>query len=399
MPYTSTQRTFEINRWLSTAFDPPAAIDNPSVTVGTSSVITGGVDFNPKRIGSSSSDLDLLGDTHFRYKGFREATGVAANPAQYVQTKLKPGGTSQAAYWHFGCDFDTSSPQVEIRLRSATAAPNFNIRVNGRWLQQQDFVSTGVAAGVQFRVLLDFGTFTDRQRRIEIALTQATGFGGVTVQTGFGVIRPAEPIVRRIAVVGDSITNGAGISPVGANSMETFARRLTYLMGADETILAGIGGTGWIQTINSEAISVFGGRLPEVLAQNPHVVIFCGSRNDVFDPAALTAAVTSALDQCASVPEVYVAGVPYVLDPPSAVNFSQRNDIIRRATQAKGRQFVEISNTFYGASCVGTPSGNGNTDFYIQADKIHPNFEGHKHLANCFYLGLLGCPVVTPSAY
>ncbi|MEV5051577.1 SGNH/GDSL hydrolase family protein [Arthrobacter sp. LAR12-1-1.1] len=185
--------------------------------------------------------------------------------------------------------------------------------------------------------------------------------------------------------MGDSFTQGSGTAPGGAGVFETYAMRLAYLLGADETILAGIGGTGWLASA-----SPFSTRMSGVTGMNPDVVIFLGSRNDSWtDIPALTAAVTSTVATCSAVPEVYVSG--YIV-----AGTGTGNNAVKAGTEAAGRPYIDLMGIIYGTGKSVTMTGNGNADYCIGTDNVHPTHEGHKLLTRRLYQGIAGGFSMTP---
>lgn len=370
-----------LDRWVSDAFAPPPAADTPVITFDAAGY---GTLVAPKRIGDvANAGLDMDGDTRFRYFGFPQGVATPADPTQFVDTTLKPGGATQAAAWPFSVEFETTSDIVQVKSRAGTASPNQGIiLVNGRFVQDTRILST-TAAGSWTRMRLTFPSTGYRRIQI-IGLNPTLGsFGGVQVTTGHSVIRPNYAVKRRIAIIGDSLTNGSGVAPGGAATSETYALRLAYLMGADQVILAGIGGTGWVTQSGGETQSHFGARVAPVVAMDPDVIIFMGSRND---PTAtgVQAAVEAALDGCASVPEVYVTGTV------TATGFTAQNAAVKAGTEAKGRKFVDLAGIIYGTGKAGALTNDGNADFFIGTDGIHPTHEGHKYMARRFLEAIAG---------
>jgi lysophospholipase L1-like esterase len=300
-----------------------------------------------------------------------------------VDSTLKPGGATQSAYWPFSVEFETTSDIVQVKSRAGITSPNQGIiLVNGRMVQDTRIQST-TAAGSWTRMRLTFPSTGFRRIQI-IGLNPSAGsFGGVQVTTGHSVIRPDYAVKRRIAIIGDSLTNGSGVAPGGAVFTETYALRLAYLLGADQVILAGIGGTGWVAQSGSETQSHFGARVAPVVAMNPDVIIFAGSRNDT-SATGVQAAVEAALDGCANVPEVYVTGTV------TKAGFTAQNAAVKAGTEAKGRKFVDLAGIFYGTGKAGALANNGNADFFIGSDGIHPTHEGHKYIARCFFQAIAG---------
>lgn len=307
---------------------------------------------------TSTADLDVAGDTRFRYpslpagKGSSFSAGNIAAPSGYI-----PGGTSVAQWWPFNIEFVTSSPVVELRLNAPAASPRVGMLVvNGLPVQTSELVAPGIASAAYYSAKLAFPD--SRPRRIAVyGLQQMTGrFGGAAVQSGHTITRPTAS--RRILLVGDSYLAGAGTAPGGATITETFGLQVALAMGADDVTLAGIGGTGWTKTINSESASLFAGRLSAALALDPpaSAVVFIGGRNDTTGVSTLPTAVADALTAVASIPE---------------------------------RWIVTTTGAAQGAVVTAIQAGAGSTPVIdtttvtrdLMADGVHPTAAGHTTLA------------------
>jgi len=303
---------------------------------------------------TSTAELDLTGSTRFRYSGVPAAAGWTSNAGQYVETDYKPGGSSQNAKWLFNVEFVLDgADEVEIRLNAPSANPRLGmVVVNGRRILATPIIATA-AAGGGYSAKLTFPTIARRHIKIYGLNGNQGRFGGVAVPAGGTVTKPTRTITRRVAIIGDSFTNGAN----GVSSVETFAWDLARKMHADEVIQAGIGGTGFINQINSEAASVYAGRIATVMGMNPHAVVFVGGRNDGND-AGLQAAVEACLDATAGV-ERWV--VSQDLSSPG-------NLAIKAAANGRTVPFADMSDHM--STCE------------ISNDGVHPTFAGHRTFAN-----------------
>ncbi len=242
---------------------------------------------------TSTANLDINGSTYFAYPGLPSSSGASSNPGQYVTSDMKPGGTPQSAYWLFNLDFETSSPTIELRINSATAAPYLHIRVNGKRISQESTIfSTSVGAG--YAIKLTFGSAQYRRITLHGLNSMLGRFGGVAVEAGYTVFKPTATPAKTIAFIGDTYANGVGGGLGGARSTETFVWKLGSLLGAGVIIQAGIGGTGWNAVLSGEPTSNFAGRISSVLAMNPDTLITVGGRSDT--ASGLQAGVESYID-------------------------------------------------------------------------------------------------------
>lgn len=319
--------------------------------------------YREKRVGQAevapganqaSGDLDMTGSTFFSYPGVPKAIDWSNNPGRVIITELKPGGDAQFAYWLFNLEFVTSSPQVEIFINSSTANGKFgSISVNGKPIAKRN-VRHNQPAGIGMGAKLTFPSAKERTIRIT-GLNSGNGrWGGVAVAPGYDVKKSVFRPARKFATIGDSFVNGTN----EVASTETFIWRLAGLMGADELLQVGIGGTGFHNTQNN---STFINRVPAVLDYKPDVLIIAGGRND--PPANLQAAVETFLDAVSSVKEVYL--VTTASDSGQAAV----NDAMRAGAEAKGVPFIRA-----------------NVDRYPREDAVHLSFEGHEGFADELFL-------------
>lgn len=367
----------------ATAAPPP--VDLPAVaytshTTGDATTLTSPVVVKPPVVGTGAKTTGWTGatDTNFRYAGGVFSTDGGANGDAAVYGELKPGGDAQVATWPVLVSFTTSSATVEVAFRAKldTITPMFSI--NGRLVS--DINVSRSATGMYFTATLTFPS--ERTRTIQVLCGRELGFNSVRLPAGGTLSKPAAP-KRRVAVIGDSYVNGAGsyVTNGGANTLESFAHRLCRLMGSDDQILAGIGGTGWVNGSTSTPQTHYGSRIDAVLAMNPHVMVFYGSINDGPSGVGVQAAVEAALARCTAVPEVYVVG-------PLLNGNDGNNAAVKSGTLNAGRVFVDLGRYLYGTGKVDSPKGDGNRDFYLMSDGFHPTFAGHKAIAERIFRGV-----------
>lgn len=319
----------------------------------------------PSTVQVDASVLDLVGSTHFYYSNVSSNTfGVAANPGQYVQTDFKPGSTAalQNALWLFNVETLTEAPVVEFRFRAPVTNFSFGmVLVDGLRVQESAY-STVSTAGSGWAVRLTFPgpSAVGTPRRIQVLGAGNVGgnFGGMACSSGYSLVKPARTITKRVAFIGDSFSNGAGAYPTGTGGTETFIWDLARMMGADETIQAGIGSTGFNAILTGQPTSNFAGRISQVMAWNPTHVIFVGGRNDT--AATLTADVQACLD---------------------AVGAGVYRAVISSASQSTGSAQLSAMQAAV-ASRAGVRMIATDVDALPKlGDAIHPTFAGHKTLA------------------
>lgn len=370
---------------VSRAFDavsPPRKDDQPTTawTNSATSGLTSPVVYRPSACGTGSqvNAWDGKDDPNFAFfsGSFQTLNGATSDLALYGMPK--PDATT-AYRWPVVYSFTTSAiSTLELAFYGAVNTALVVVEVNGRLVDDTAiYAPASFTTGHMFLTL----TFPSAQvRTLRIWTTGGLGVYAVRVPTGATISKPAIT-GRRVAVIGDSFVNGAGNSnsfpSPGTGNCETFAPRLGRMLGAGDMILAGIGGSGWVTAGSG---SKYTGRLDEVLAMSPDVLIFYGSTNDgpdgTADLAAIQTEVASALTSAAAVDQVYVIG------PLRGSNYETVNDTIEAATEAAGRTFLDLRNFIGGSGKSTAPAGDGgNADFYILYDGVHPNLDAHRAIA------------------
>ena len=368
---------------ITAAFQSPNAANTPAISVlsglatyATTGSIAGAVLVREKRLGNvSTAALDLAGDTHFSYGGVSTVPPVAGFETLAVRPAVKP---ATGAPWTWTINVETTASEVEFKLR-CPASTSFRpfISVNGLYVTEFSRNDTVPSEGT-IGYKLTFPSGSQRKRRISITGFGGMGFAGAWCSTGAQMTRPPK-FRRRVAIVSDSFGAGVGNAPTGMNSLESFGPRLAQLLGADDVVYGSAGGAGWLASAYP-----FSTRMTDVLATSPDIVVFLGSRNDGWDDIpALTEAVRSTVARAvATGAEVYVSG--YVL-----AGVELGNNAVKAGAEAGGARFVDLAGTILGTGNVGAPTGNGNADWLIQADGIHPNFEGGALIANLYFTGIV----------
>jgi len=350
-------------------FAAPAAADIPVVTMTLSATsgISGAVLIREQRIGGagSSTNVDIVNDTHFYFDGMPNLVPDPASPTNFVRTELLPGGASQVAYYLTRVGFVTDyTDVVEIKVRMLSTASGFRLWVNGKWVTVELARFSPLSAGGTYWIRLQFPSPRVRNILWEHASTSMS-FGGVAIGAGLTVTRPLIKQPLRVAFLGDSYTGGAGLVPDGATRLETYSAFVAKLMGATSFWSFGIGGTGWTASAN-----VFQGRLQAVIESQPDILIILGSRNDGSAySASVATAVTNGLQTLANLPVVYVSG-------PSTPAYAGMNESVRGSAVKAGRTFLDgLALPWITNADLGT-------------DGVHPTFAGHQKIAKGMYAAI-----------
>jgi len=360
--------------YYSAAFAQPSPGNIPVVTIAPYVLGSDEKLIREKRVNGSGTNADLLADPSFRYDGMLELPPDSANTAQYVTPQYLPGGSSQAARYQLRIEtVATKTDTIKFRMRAKSTTIRLRIIVNGRWVNKEMMVFTGLTAGATYQILLTFPTDAQRTVTYEDAGSD-TSFGGVAIKTAGALTRPTKEIKKRLIFIADSFGGGSSSPPNGATRMETWCAFVAKLMGADAWINMAIGGTGWLATANN-----FGTRIEAALAFQPTTIVFLGSRNDSAEPALIQAEVERVMGLLTGVPEVYVTG-------PSTSGFSSRNDAVKAGVIAAGRKFFDgIAEQWImpGAPDIGT-------------DNVHPTWLGHQKIARNYFENIDMYPEVPP---
>ncbi|MBM7805818.1 lysophospholipase L1-like esterase [Geodermatophilus bullaregiensis] len=186
--------------------------------------------------------------------------------------------------------------------------------------------------------------------------------------TTAGTTPPAAPAEEvRAVFLGDSYTVGVG------SDGPTYAAQVADRLGWTQ-VEAAQSGTGYVSDGGGGDNAPFGGRVDDVVAADPDVVVVQGSTNDVgVDPAAVGAAAAALYAElAAAVPDADVVVLGPLAAPvvPRAAVEAVRDALAAAAGQA-GVRFVDpIADGW-----LEPPDG-------LYADGLHPDEDGYARLAD-----------------
>lgn len=363
-------------------FAPPSAVDTPTVVVSTSSAFSGGTTTRPQAKSGDTASVDMAGDTHFRYDGTPSlslTSGFAQAP--YVAASPTVAGTSGSFVTraHFLTPYTN---QVEISFKPPQASGNrYRLWVDGQPLTFESQSLDALATATEHYMLLTFPTA--KVRMITWENPTRNLFGGVRLPSGLAPKRPARPPGLRVAILGDSFSDGASTPPGGATRLETWAAQVAWMLGAAEFAIFGIGGTGYLATDPSHGPVAgkgpYSGRVASIVSYVPDVIIILGSINDLAYTSGysteLQSAVQAVVEGLSTVPRVIVVGPPM---PPYVkggvlTDYGLVNEAVRAGTLFAGREFIDPLVDPSGDPWI-TPSDLG-------ADNVHPSLAGHTKIA------------------
>lgn len=178
------------------------------------------------------------------------------------------------------------------------------------------------------------------------------------------------PQPYRIAILGDSYTGG---SDIGGQGSKGYPQILAGRLGAQVYVQA-VGGSGY--TTRGTGSTTFLERAPNIVGDDPQLVIVYGSRNDsTATGGALKAAVTATLTQivqATSHPKVLVIGPAWGPVPPPGAPDADRA-IVRSVATSLNLPFVDpVQQGWF----------TGTNAHFIGADQVHPTDAGHVHEAD-----------------
>lgn len=339
------------------------AIDQPIVTHGDGSPTTFPTltQHRPLRLvpDDNTSYVDQVGDPKFGYPG--TPPGVVkprAGANARIETLYMPGGTAQGRRWDLTIETVTSSRFVGLSWTTGPAYPPFLVFVNGRPISAA--INGSATANAAKFIRLEFPD--NRPRKIKVILG-GHSLDHISTEAAYPPVRPASAGTT-LAVIGDSLSAGAGSPPTGATAFDTWPQFAALMLGFDHCCNASIGGTRWVQAgADDVALSYFGGgRLPLVLSMAPSALIFAGSRNDNAVDATIQASAETALTDALAVmspDRIFVAGTFTAL---------RQNAPVRAAALARGVHFIDMQDGFQAGD--------------IGVDGVHPTYDGAVALRN-----------------
>lgn len=305
--------------WWATVMAAPS--DTPTITMATSSQISGGTSLAPT--------ADYNYDPYFRYDG-----------CQSVQVS-SPGVTSVVVPEIVIPEIVTDAADIEFKFRAGrtgTGVVGVRLVVDGK-LSSLDMVRTfTTTSGTVYYYKCHFSAA--KVRHLKFVIDGANRFDGVVLGTYTVAQRPKGPHKNRMVAIGDSLTIGGADYHISAEQSgdlmyfryECHAYFQSVLMGCDSFINLGVGGTGWSDVYPSDP---FSNRLATALSASPHVLGLFGSRNDYGHESQVLENVISGLDLVTDVPIVLVCG-------PQQAGYSALNELVRQGVVAAGRKWLDL---------------------------------------------------------
>jgi lysophospholipase L1-like esterase len=278
-------------------------------------------------------------------------------------------------------EFMTDAPKVELLMTSTSIQVEVDDQPIGTSLIALP------AGGGEKRALLDFTAVGgSKVRKIRVELMAAVALSQVRVGPTYNVWAPSDADELRVAVVGDSIISSTGAAMPNGGWTSVAGK----LLGWTDVRQVAFGGSGFIATGGQNTIGS-AGRVADVVAHDPDLVVICTSGNDA--TTGLTAAALAALQAYrAALPTVpiVVTGVSASSTGPSAGELAKEAAVLAAFTSwVDGNSYwIPVSNDPAGSWETGTgtaasPTGAGNRDRF-GADTAHPNDLGHAYIGRRF---------------
>ncbi|RZK69332.1 MAG: SGNH/GDSL hydrolase family protein [Pedobacter sp.] len=295
--------------------------------------------------------------------GVGDLKNVLANVASVEF--LFSGSRFDALIFGYGSDFSIGNIQVEI---------------DGKFTNISGYQYPPTNDGRPHYLNFEFKTVAVK-RRIKIVYSGIRLFGGIVTDKNAVVEAVVPDNNLKLLVFGDSFTAGTGAE----NQFNKYlAYRVGDLLGFDNTIISGVGGTGYVNPNLSNVRKVFQQRITDITDAKPDAVIIAGGINDLGlaqpdEFAAITLLFLQTVSNALPNTEIFVTGPWWG----SGVGYPQAhaNAIQKSAAAVKRTHYIDVSTWITGNGSITSKNGSGNSDLYISSDKIHPSIAGHDYLA------------------
>ena len=359
----------------------------PAQVGGVPSLAWCNFDGTPKIYGSAA---DHVQQQHGTTSAATQAAGANISQTVSGTSSLTNGFGNNYAVW-----FDSDTQGGVLKVVAGGGSPYFRIIVDGQYLTKTQGAQTTIP-GNRF---IQLPTFATRKfRRFKLEMERDAALDGIYLANS-ETIRPVPEAERtRFAIHLDSYgaTNtGSPGSPIWDGPMGVLAK----LMGWDALFNSSLSGTGWDNPGTGPAWP-FGSHLGDLPA-NPDGIFLGGMFNDnARDLSVASAKVAAGLAQVRAA----YPGVPIIMggvwSPPiislataqatenaQYQGYLQSADpltaFIRLCTDGPiaGQVPFTTSAIYTGTGNTGALKGDGNADFYIKPDGVHPGDVGYPYTA------------------
>lgn len=317
--------------------------------------------------------------------------------ATYAEMGNRNGGvksaplTTSIQVYRSAVEFETDAPALEYRLISVGAnVLGYRVWIDDMPVSAAPVTGVGASGGAAYRLKIDFAGWSNprRLRRVKIQAVNSRVIG-MSMDPTATLMEPGTPVLPRLAVLGDSHTEGTGGEWAWSSWVHHAARRLRM-----DAVDLGVGGTGYLNPgPTSPAGKVkFRDRIADI-PLNANWIIIQGGYNDItgYTPAAVQA---EALLLFQAVRARHPKARILALSPfnstgvTAADSRTAMRDAIRSAAIAAGVLFIDTMgwptrpSMITGTGKVGLTNGTGNSDIYVSNDGVHYSAAGYEFIGS-----------------
>ena len=336
----------------------------PTITLGTTSapVLTGGAYV-------TTSNLNA-------FRHFGAAVQFFSGYAHGASITSAGAADSADRFQTFHTEFYFDGNDIELQLRGFGGS--YRILVDDQWAATDDSAKLGPAPDGSPKFLrLTFASRAIRKIRVELG-TQP--FAAAYVKAGDSVW-PTPPAEQRMIVVGDSFTRDDRVTGQYSQRLTAFPFALGKYLGLRDVWASGVGSTGYLKTTADPRVKFRDRLQADVLDHAPDIIVWAGGHND---GTFSTAAIQDEAEACYEAAAAALPGVRQIVCSPFnnggtvAAPRPAVSAAIEAAAVANGLPFIDVldPNIWSGTGKVGTPAGNGNADYYVSPDAVHPSADG-----------------------
>lgn len=336
--------------------------------------------------GPNTSAFTFCGAPNWKEKSYAGSGAIEATtlPGGFVGTL--PGNRIRFLTW---------APVFEIQLQLTSVAQGasglgYYLWVDGELANNGALLGVPTTTGDDFAARVykvTFGSGLAADARPRIIELEASAHGAtlwwVATSAQYPVHPAPQPDGLRCAIIGDSMS-------------EQLAMHLGRAIGQADTIGISRGSTGWT---SPGSFQVIGNRLSaDLFPLMPDVVFECGGRNDTVNTQALQDAYQELLEQqyariIGNDPDVIIVSTGVLCSGNSSNTSYARHNAAKRLAAAEFPHNVIFLDTIgsapwvTGTGRVGAVANNGNADWVVTSDGVHPTWEGIELFAQRIAMG------------
>lgn len=322
----------------------------------------------------SGQVVDLRTDSRILWHGVRKPS-VDGNWA-IVQEAAKADGSFTSTPAVLGMiEFMVDCSAIEFKIMAGGTSKGCQMVVDGVRASATAFTMTA-----NNYMKFDFGgRRPDGQaRRIQLACNSA-----YFAEIRLAVTDTLFPLAKAAPIlcgIGDSYMIGVGANSV-TSAFDGWFPQLSRLLGYQCWPTGAMSATGY--ATSSGAYGAYVSRVQSVIDAKPDLVIVQGSINDPTVASINGAApgVLSALK--AGLPNAAIVATGLLSFRPTTAQWADpgKNAAIKTAADALAIPYIDTASWVTGSGNIGSPTGDGNADIYVNTDTAHPSVAGHQYLA------------------